>query len=118
MEILDTIWTVIWELFETVDFKTILVIMGLAQAAKWSGAPERSLPIIVTFCGAAAGYLKTPAGESWRIWLWNAVYYAGAADLFFTVIWQTLLNKVNLLDRIADLIVKVKSKNGSTKEGL
>ena len=100
-------------LFKMVDLAVILAIMGLSQAVK-TVVPDRFMPVAVAMLGIVAAFIMTPATHNWRLWAMAAIYYAGAADLFYTFVWQTLLNKVNLMEMVANLILKWKSK----KEGI
>ena len=99
-------------LFKLVDIPIVLAIMGLTQGFKVF-IPERFMPVVVTLLGVLAAFIVTPATHNWRVWAIAAIYYAGAADLFYTFVWQTILNKVNLMEMVANILLKFKPK----KEG-
>ncbi len=98
-------------LFKMVDLAIILAIMGISQAFK-SIVQDRYMPVVVTLLGIGAAFIMTPATHNWRLWAMAAIYYAGAADLFYTFVWQTILNKdkVNLFEMVANLLTKIGPK--------
>ena len=117
-------------LFTKVDIAVILAIMGLSYGIKsllvfivrcfYRGSPvptqeiqegvERFMPTVVMFLGVGAAFIITPATHNWRLWAMAAIYYAGAADLFYTFVWQTILNRINLIEIVSNLLLKWKER--------
>lgn len=95
-------------LFKKINVDVILLIMGFAQAMKISGVPDRVIPGVVTLLGVGAAFIfNPPRGMTQAM---SAVYYAGTADLFYTIVWVTLMNKINLFESIGDLLLKWKDR--------
>ena len=96
-------------LFKKVNLDVILLIMGFAQGAKLSGVPDRAIPAIVTLLGIGAAFIfNPPIGMTQAM---SAFYYAGVADLFYTLVWVTLMNKINLAEMVANLLTGWKPKS-------
>ena len=97
------------QLFTALNMGIILAIMGISVSLE-AIIPKRFTPLIVGVLGIGAGFVMTPATENWRLWVIASILYAGGASVFYSFVWTTILNKINVLEFVSDLIVKFKNK--------
>ena len=98
-------------LFQKLDTHAIAAIIGICWAiqqvllrSNWIVA-DRFMPLAPLLLGALVAFYR--ADTDWELW---AIYYAGGASVAYNVLWTTLLNKVNLMEIAANLLVKLKNR--------
>lgn len=96
-------------LFDKLDMQAIAAIIGICYAQQktlerlnWPAA-DRFMPLVPLGWGALVAYYRVE--NDWEIW---AIYYAGAASIAYNILWTSLLNKINLFEFAANLLLKIK----------
>lgn len=97
------------ELFSAVNMGIILAIMGISLGLE-TIVPKRFTPLVVVVFGVGTGFVMTPATENWRLWVIASILYAGGASVFYSFVWTTILNKINLLEFVSDMLLKWKNR--------
>lgn len=97
------------QLFNAVNMGIILAIMGISVGLE-TIVPKRFTPLVVVFLGVVAGFVMTPVTENWRLWAIASILYAGGASVFYSFVWTTILNKINLLEFVRDMLLKWKNR--------
>lgn len=97
------------QLFSGVNMGLILAIMGISVGLE-TIVPKRFTPLVVLLFGLVAGFVITPVTENWRLWAIASIFYAGGASVFYSFVWTTILNKINLLEFVSDLLLKWKNR--------
>ena len=110
MDFFDTIFDT---LFNKLDMQAIAAIIGICYAIQKTleglklELADRFMPLAPLGMGVLVAFYR--ADEDWELW---AIYYAGGASVAYNILWTTVLNKVNLAEMVANLLLRWKEKKG------
>ena len=99
-------------LFQKLDMQAIAAIIGICYAIQLTlkradlVVIDRFMPLAPLALGGLMAFYRTE--EDWELW---AIYYAGGASFAYNVLWTTMLNKVNLIEMVANILTRWKPKS-------